>query len=57
MNENYEDALKKYLAFVKCGGTKLFPELVKEAGIADPFGDGTLKILADKLLKIAEKYE
>lgn len=57
MAENYDEALSKYLAFVKCGGTKLFPDLVKDAGIADPFGDGTLKTLAEKLMKIAEKYE
>ena len=56
MNEDYNNALNKYIAFVKSGGTKLFSTLVKEAEIPNPFGDGTLKVLAEKLNKILESY-
>ncbi len=51
--ENYDDALVKYLAFVKCGGTKAFEQLIEDAGLASPFKDGALATLADKAAKIA----
>ncbi|MBQ7164282.1 MAG: M3 family oligoendopeptidase [Clostridia bacterium] len=57
MTENYDEALKRYITFVRAGGTKLFSELVKEAGVPYPFGEGTLKTLAEKILKIAKSYE
>ncbi|MBP5193736.1 MAG: M3 family oligoendopeptidase, partial [Clostridia bacterium] len=56
MTDNYDEALAKYIKFVRAGGTKLFSTLVKEAGVPNPFGEGTLKPLAAKLLKIAENY-
>lgn len=52
MKENYGDALARYIKFVKDGGTKPFGTLVKEAGLPDPFGDGTLASLAARLKKI-----
>ncbi len=55
--ENYADALEKYIAFVRAGGTKRFSRLVKEAGVADPFGNGTLRELSEKLCEIAESYQ
>lgn len=51
--ENYDDALEKYLAFVKCGGTKAFEQLIEDAGLASPFKDGALEALADKAAEIA----
>lgn len=51
--ENYDDALEKYLAFVKCGGTKAFEQLIEDAGLASPFKDGALETLADKAAEIA----
>ena len=51
--ENYDDALEKYLAFVKCGGTKAFEQLIEDAGLASPFKDGALATLADKAAEIA----
>jgi len=56
MTDDYTTALKKYLEFVKAGGTKLFSQLVKDAGIPYPFGNGTLKVLADKIKAILAKY-
>ncbi len=52
--ENYDSALERYLAFAKCGGTKAFGALVKDAGLASPFEDGALEILADKAAEIAK---
>ncbi len=57
MKENYGEALDRYIAFVRAGGTKRFSQLVHEAGVADPFGDGTLAVLAEKLCEIAKNYE
>ncbi len=57
MRENYQAALDRYIAFVRAGGTKRFSQLVKEAGVADPFGNGTLGTLAEKLCEIAKSYE
>ena len=53
--EDYDKALAKYLEFVKCGGTKPFPQLVKDAGLASPFADGALKAVSEKVIKIAEQ--
>lgn len=47
--ENYALALEKYKQMCKTGGSKFFSEIIKEAGIAYPFGDGTLKGLAEKM--------
>jgi oligoendopeptidase F len=52
MKEDYRDALSRYLAFVRKGGTERFSLLVKNAGLPDPFGNGTLRTLAGKLEKI-----
>ena len=52
MQEDYGKALASYKALVRAGGTKPFSQLVKEAGVADPFGNGTLGTLADTLLKL-----
>jgi M3 family oligoendopeptidase len=54
---NYGKALETYIAFVKAGGTKAFSQLVKEAGIADPFGEGTLRVLADDFREIRKEFE
>lgn len=54
---NYDKALEKYIDFVKAGGTKAFSQLVKEAGIANPFGEGTLKVLADDFNEIRKEFE
>ena len=51
--ENYDSALERYLGFVKCGGTRAFEQLIEDAGLASPFKDGALEILADKAAEIA----
>ena len=52
MQKDYQAALNAYKAFVRAGGTKRFSQLVKDAGVADPFGNGTLGALADTLLTL-----
>ncbi len=55
MRENYGEALDRYLKFLGAGGTKPFSVLVKEAGIANPFEEGSLSRMADTLTRILEE--
>ena len=55
--KDYDAALQKYIEFSKAGGTKLFSQLVKEAGIAYPFGKGTLEELGKEILAILEELK
>ncbi len=57
MRKDYSDALDRYVAFAKKGGTKPFSALVSEAGLANPFGDGTLGSIASEILKIVEELK
>ena len=55
--ENYADALEKYVAFSRAGGTKAFGDLLAAAGIPSPFGDGSLKALCDECEKIISELK
>lgn len=55
--KNYGEALNKYKQFCKTGGTKPFSQLVKDAGIPDPFAEGALKALADDIKGIIKKLD
>ena len=55
--ENYSDAFARYLKFVRTGGQKSFPELVKEAGLPSPFEDGALASIAHKIGVLAASIE
>ena len=50
--KNYKLALEKYKEMCKTGGYKFFSDIVKTAGIAYPFGDGTLGNLAQNMSEI-----
>ena len=52
--EDYEGALSRYLAFVRTGGQKPFPETVKAAALASPFDVGALERMAQKVTGIAQ---
>ncbi len=52
---DYDGALQKYLEFARCGGTKPFAQLVKDAGLASPFEDGALKAISDAAVGIVNK--
>lgn len=49
MNRDREEAWKSYLDFCLRTGTESFPELVRSAGLDDPFREGTLCKLIDWL--------
>lgn len=57
MRKDYENALDRYVAFAKKGGTEPFSKLVAEAGLANPFGDGTLDAIASEILKIVKELK
>lgn len=50
--KDYSKALDNYIKFAKKGGSKLFSQLVKEAGFKSPFSDGALKELADGVKQV-----
>ena len=55
MRKDYRGALETYLNFAEAGGSKPFSLLVKEADLPDPFGNGTLKTLAQTIVSVAEE--
>jgi oligoendopeptidase F len=54
MQEDYEGAWEHYMAYTRQGGTKVFTELLAEAGMESPFVEETLRKVcrqADEWLK------
>lgn len=51
MEENYEDAWKRYLEFSKESAKDFFPNMLHNAGLKSPFEDGFMKELVQKLTK------
>ena len=52
--KDHDEALRRYKQFVSAGGTIAFRSLVKRAGLADPFGEGTLQSLAEEVSRILQ---
>ena len=52
MDENYKEAWESYLEFCRQGG--FFTELIKKAGLKNPFEDGYFEELVQKLEKMLE---
>lgn len=52
--ENREEAWNSYVKLCKLGGSKPFLELVKEAGLDNPFVDGTVAKISEKVTKILD---
>lgn len=55
MQEDYKGAFKKYLQFVKLGGTKPFLDIIKEVGLKSPFEEETFAEVTEtirQMLKI-----
>ncbi len=50
--ENYASALDRYIDFCRAGGEKAFGTLIADAGLADPFTDGSLGKLAEDVMSI-----
>ena len=55
--KDYDTAFKKYLNFVKCGGEKVFTDLLKDAGLRSPFEENALKDIAGEVLMMFEKIK
>lgn len=49
MTDDFAGAWQSYLTFCRQTGSKSFPELIRDAGLADPFEEGTLKNLVEWL--------
>lgn len=49
MLDNYDKAFSDYIRLCKLGGSKPFLELVKDAGLVNPFTPGSLKDVSKKL--------
>ncbi len=54
--ESYENALKAYVDFCTSGGEKSFPALIEDAGLSNPFEDGSLDKMAKKTLAIINSF-
>lgn len=55
--ENKEEAFSRYLHLCKLGGSKSFLELIAEVGINNPFIDGSIKKIIDKLLPVIQSIK
>ncbi len=53
--EDYAGAFKRYIALSKKGGTRLWPQLLEEAGLASPFAPGALAEMAGKVEKLLKE--
>ena len=49
MDEDYQDAWNRYLALCKNGGKVPFVENIAKAGLENPFEDGCVEKLVEKL--------
>lgn len=49
MEKDWDEAWRKYLAFVEQGGTKTFVELVESVGLKSPLKEGCLKEIAEHM--------
>ncbi|MBO5270806.1 MAG: M3 family oligoendopeptidase, partial [Clostridia bacterium] len=52
--EDYASALARYIDFCRTGGEKSFGDLIADAGLADPFTDGSLDRMAKKLMEVLQ---
>ena len=55
--ENKEEAFARYIELCKLGGTMSFLELIEKVNISNPFIDGTIKKIVDKLLPIINELK
>ena len=55
--ENRAESFEKYVKLCKLGGTKSFLGLIEEVGINNPFIDGSIKKIIDKLLPVIEEIK
>ena len=57
IKENRADAWDHYMAYTSLGGSKVFTELLKEAGLESPFEEETLAKVCAKARTFLEEYD
>ena len=57
IQEDIDDAWKYYIAYTEQGGSKVFTELLKTAGLDSPFDEGTLRGVCEKANAYLEAYD
>ena len=55
--KDWPDAFRRYLAFVKAGGTRTYVDLVKLAGLELPFRDGCIRKLSGEIRAYLDRPE
>lgn len=53
--KDWDEAFRRYLNFVRAGGTKTYVELVKAAGLELPFNDGCIRNLCSEIYSFLYK--
>ncbi len=57
IQDDRHEAWQYYLAYTKQGGSKVFTELLKTAGLESPFDESTLRSVCEKANRYLEKYD
>ena len=57
MQDDYDAAWQRYLAFAKQGGSRTFVELLQHAGLASPFDENCLRTVCEKAAKWLEEFD
>ena len=57
IQEDPKDAFETYLKYSKLGGTMVFTDLLKEAGLGNPFEEETLRRVCAAAEKYLENYD
>lgn len=55
--QNRKDAWERYVHLCRLGGSKSFLELIQEVGIHNPFADGSIKSIVERLLPVIEQIK
>ena len=57
IQENPKDAWNTYMAYTRLGGTMVFTDLLKEAGLDSPFSPECLKKIAEKAAAFLDNFD
>ena len=57
MQEDYEDAWAHYMAYTNQGGSAVFTELIKNAGLKSPLEEDTIREICEKADSWLSEYD
>ena len=57
MQNDYEDAWAHYMAYTRQGGSEVFTKLLKNAGLASPFEEETIRGICRNAAEYLEAYD